>query len=215
MARKFKYILSSLFILSVFTTLFTSCTPAESLEQKPVEEAYLSAAREIMNDVIVLNATAMQGRVNKTLLEQGCPLKYYLTWKSDDVMNLQIREFSVGTMPIKIWFSIDCQFMMLNTWEKKEYGEKDWVKFQGKGGSTVMEAIDENYDDGNGGAGTVQGYLNIRTHQVEFVTNFNVMNFSADVYPQTINPARLEHFEEEFAQYEKDLAEYKKANGIS
>ena len=208
-----RVLLCQILFLSLF--FFPSCTADEEITQTPVATTQIQQARKILTDSIVLNATAMQGTVNKTLLDKGCPLKYYFNWKSDDIVKLQIREFSVGTMPIKIWFSIDCKFMQLNSWEKEEYKGTGWIKFQGRGGSTVMEAIDEGYEDGNGGAGTVQGYLNVDTHEIEFVTNFNVMNFSSDVYPQKVDSSRMERFEKEFAQYEKELAEYKKEHGIS
>ena len=195
--------------------IFFSCTADEEITKTPVSESYISEAKELLQDSIVLNATAMQGTVNKTLLDEGCPLKYYLNWKGDDILNLQIREFCVGKMPLTIWFTIDVKFMQLNSWEKEEYKGEGWIKFQGDGGKTVYTAIDEDYEDGNGGAGSVTGFLNVKTREIEFVTSFNVMNMSSDVYLQKIDPTRMDRFEEEFAQYEKDLAEYKKEHGIS
>ncbi len=207
------WIAAVLFTLSLLS-LF-SCTADEEITQTPVSDEYLTAARELLQDSIVLNATAMQGTVNKTLLDEGCPLKYYLNWRSQDTLNIQIKEFSVGKMPVTIWFTINCKFMQLNTWEKDEYTGEGWIKFQGSGGNTVYTAIDDDYTDGDGGAGSVQGYLNVKTQEIEFVTNFNVMNMSSDVYLQKIDPTRMDRFEEEFEQYEKDLAEYKKEHGIS
>lgn len=118
-------------------------------------------------------------------------------------------------MPVTIWFTVNCKFMQLNTWEKDEYSGEGWIKFQGTGGKTVYTAIDEGYEDGDGGAGTVQGYLNVKTKEIEFVTNFNVMNMSSDVYLQKIDPTRMAKFDEEFAEYERKLAEYKKKHGMS
>lgn len=201
-------------LMTLSCVMFFSCTADEEITKTPVSESYISAAKEILQDSVVLNATAMQGTVNKTLLDEGCPLKYYLNWKDDDILNLQIREFCVGNMPLTIWFTIDVKFMQLNSWEKEEYQGEGWIKFQGDGGNTVYTAIDEEYDNGNGGAGSVTGFLNVNTNEIEFVTNFNVMNFSSDVYLQKIDPTRIDRFEEEFAQYEKDLEEYKKEHGI-
>jgi len=213
-SNKVDFLLVAFFaILSCF--IFHSCSADEENSKTPVADEYLKTAREILQDSVVLNATAMQGTVNKTLLEKGCPLKYYLKWKTQDTLNIQIRNFSVGKMPVTIWFTINCKFMQLNSWEKDEYTGEGWIKFQGTGGSTIYTANTSDYEDGNGGAGTVQGYLNVKTKQIEFVTNFNVMNMSSDVYLQTIDPTRIDRFEEEFAQYEKDLAEYKKEHGIS
>lgn len=195
-------------------TFFFSCSEEEN-SKEPISDEYLSVARELLQDSIVLNATAMQGKVNKTLLDEGCPLKYYLSWRSQDTLNIQIRKFSVGKMPVTIWFTVNCKFMQLNTWEKDEYSGEGWIKFQGTGGKTVYTAIDEGYEDGDGGAGTVQGYLNVKTKEIEFVTNFNVMNMSSDVYLQKIDPTRMAKFDEEFAEYERKLAEYKKKHGMS
>lgn len=207
------------FLFVAFFALLTlgliSCSADEETTKTPVADEYLQTARELLQDSIVLNATAMQGTVNKTLLDEGCPLKYYLKWKSQDTLNIQIKNFSVGKMPVTIWFTINCKFMQLNSWEKEEYTGEGWIKFQGTGGNTIYTANTSDYEDGDGGAGSVQGYLNVKTKQIEFVTNFNVMNMSSDVYLQTIDPTRIDRFDEEFAQYEKDLAEYKKEHGIS
>ena len=108
--------------------------------------------------------------------------------------------------------------MQLNTWEKEEYTGDGWIKFQGTGGSTryTGNQNDEegSYESGDGGAGSVTGYFNAKTNEIEFVTNFNVMNMSSDVYLQKVDPTRIDRFETDFAQYEKDLAEYKKEHGI-
>ena len=218
-SKKNKFLFAVALTVMCCTTFF-SCTADEELTQKPVSDEYISIAREILQDSIVVNATAMQGTVNKTLLDEGCPLKYYLKWKSEtsDMLNIQLKGFSVGKMPVTIWFSINCKFMQLNTWEKEEYTGDGWIKFQGTGGSTryTGNQNDEegSYESGDGGAGSVTGYFNAKTNEIEFVTNFNVMNMSSDVYLQKVDPTRIDRFETDFAQYEKDLAEYKKEHGI-
>lgn len=207
-----------LFIVNLFTILscisLFSCTADEEITKAPVANKELEVAKKILQDSIVLNATAMQGTVNKTLLKEGCPIKYYLNWHGDE-LNIQIRKFSVGKMPLTIWFSINCKFTQLNSWEKDEYKGDGWIKFQGGGGITNYTGNSEDYKDGSGGSGSVQGYFNSNTKQIEFVTNFNVMNMSSDVYQQKIDPTRMNRFEEEFAQYEKNLEKYKKEHGIS
>jgi len=196
--------------------VFTACTDDEEISQTPVLDEYLKVAKNTLQDSIVLNATAMMGTVNKTLLEEGCPLKYYFEWSTEDTLNMQIRNFSVGKMPVHIWFSVNLKFMQLNTWEKEEYGDEDsgWIKFQGTSGVTTINSTTNEYDDGEGGAGTVTGYFNAKTNEIEFVTNFYVANMSADVYQQEIDLSRIETFDEEFAKYEEDLAQYKEDNGL-
>lgn len=201
-------------VIAMLCMISFSCSDDEKITQEPVSDSQLATAREVLQDSIVLNATAMQGTVNKTQLPQGCPLKYYFSWKSDDVMTLKIKHFSVGNMPLTIWFTIDVKFMKLNSWERDEYTGDGWIKFEGTKGYTSYIGNTKDYDDGEGNAGTVQGYFNANTHEIEFVTNFNVMNFTADVYKQKIDKSRMATFDADFAQYEHDLAEYKKAHGL-
>jgi hypothetical protein len=202
----------------LFAATFFSCKADEEIVQKPVLDEYLEVAGRLLQDSVVLNATAMMGTVNKTLLPQGCPLKYYFEWKTKDTLNIQIRKFSVGKMPVTVWFGINCKFMQLNSWEKDEYTGEGWIKFEGVKGMTLYagNANDENkdYQDGTGGSGTVVGYFNAVTHEIEFVTNFNVMNMSSDVFLQKIDLSRIAKYDEEFAQYEKDLAKYKEEHGL-
>ena len=219
MMKKFKY--SFLLVLSLVLSLviLNSCTADDEITKEPVSEDHITKAHEILKDSIVLNATAMMGTVNKTLLDKGCPLKYYLEWKGNDTLNVQIKKFCVGKMPVVVWFSANCKFMKLNSWEKEEYSGSGWVKFQARGGQTYYTGnendVDNHYESGEGGSGSITGYLNVDTKMIEFVTYFGVMNMSSDVYPQEVDPSRMERFDEEFAQYEKDLAEYKKEHGIS
>ena len=218
---KKKNILFAVALTILCCTSFFSCTADDEIILKPVSNDYISAARKVLQDSFVVNATAMQGTVNKTLLDKGCPLKYYVKWKNatSDTINIQLKGFSVGKMPVTIWFSINCKFMQLNSWEKEEYTEEGWIKFQGTGGTVRYTGNendeDDSYESGSGGAGSVTGYFNAVTNEIEFVTNFNVMNMSSDVYRQVIDPARIKTFDADFAQYEKDLAEYKKEHHIS
>lgn len=203
-----------LLLTAILTISFFSCTADEEITKAPVTEDYLKEARAIILDSLVLNAHAMQGTVSKTLLPTGCPLKYHFKWKSDDELTLQLLAFQVGRMPFEIWFTINCKFIQLNAWEKQEYKGEGWIKLQGTGGNTIYNSNTEDYESGDGGGGSVTGFLNVKTKEIEFVTNFNVMNMSSDVFRQKIDHSRMERFEEEFAQYEKDLAQYKKDHGI-
>ena len=199
--------------LWAFVFALGACSSDEEITNTPVTDSYLSQAKSILKDSIVFNAKAWQGTVNKTRLESGCPVKYHFSWKGD-TMTLQIKAFSVGSMPLRIWFVVNCKFMQLNSWEKDEYTGDGWIKFEGSGGNTTYLALTTEYADGTGGSGTVTGYLNVLTKEIEFETNFNVMNFSTQVYQQKIDYSRMANFDAEFAQYEKDLAEYKKEHGL-
>lgn len=200
----------------LFCSVFPSCTDDEEITQTPVMDEYMEIARESLQDSIVLSAHAMMGTVSKTLLPEGCPIKYHFAWRTQDTLNIQIRNFYVGKMPVRIWFSVNVKFMKLNTWEQEEYGGEDsgWVKFKGINGVTTLGAITDAYEDGEGGAGTVTGYFNAKTMEIEFVTNFYMSNMSADVYQQKIEPSRMARFDEDFAQYEADLIKFKEENGL-
>lgn len=205
-------------IAMLFCGLSITCTDDGTLTKEDVSANYLKVARTCLQDSIVLNATAMMGTVNKTCLDEGCPMKYFLKWKDTDTLNIQIINFSVGKMPVNIDFSINATFMKLNTWEKDEYGDENsgWIKFKGYNGMTdyMGNANSEQLESGTGGSGTVIGYFNAKSHEIEFVTNFNVMNFTADVYRQVIDTSRMATFDEDFAKYEEDLIQCKKDNGL-
>lgn len=202
----------------IFFNLFFSCTSDEEIKQTPVSATYLEEAKSTLKDSIVLNATAMMGTVNKTLLKEGCPAKYYFEWRGNDTLNIQMRNFSVGNMPVTVYFSCNCKFMQLNSWEKDEYTGEGWIKFEGSGGRTDYfdneKDATNSYQDGTGGSGTVIGYFNAYTHQIEFAISFNVMNMTSEVYLQTVDSSRMANFDADFAQYEEDLAAYKKAHGL-
>ena len=58
------------------------------------------------------------------------------------------------------------------------------------------------------------GYLNVDTKEIEFSTNFNVMLMQSFVYRQKIDYSKKLTYEQDFKQYEEDLAKYKKEHGI-
>ena len=198
----------------LFCLCFSGCKADEEIVQEPVTDNRLSIAKESLRDSIVFYARAMMGTVNKTLLESGCPVKYYFKWKDDGMLNMQILHFRVGVMPLTISFTINLKFMELNTWEKKEYQGSAWMKFQGYNGITIANANADGYEDAEGGNGTVTGYFNSETKEIEFVTNFGVMNMTTDVYQQKIDYSRMATYDEDFAQYERDLKKYKEEHGL-
>ncbi|WP_329902992.1 DUF4903 family protein [Porphyromonas pogonae] len=203
------------FSVLVLGCIFFSCTDDQKISKQPVSADYISEAKKVLQDSIVFNARAMMGTVNKTQLPQGCPMKYHFSWNGD-ILNMKINKFTVGTMPVTMWFSINLKFMRLNSWEKNEYPGDEWMKFEGNGGLVKYTAngIDPSYDDGDGGAGTVTGYFNYKTMEIEFVTSFNVLNVTSDVFKQKIDKSRIAHFDEDFAKFERDLEKYKKDNGL-
>lgn len=72
---------------------------------------------------------------------------------------------------------------------------------------------DDPKDCQSGSGATVDGYLNVLTNQIEFIVNYNMMNVRTETFQQTIDKNRINNFQQEFEQYEKDLIQWKKDNG--
>lgn len=207
--------------VALFTcSLFSSCSGDEENGKNPVETNLILKAKDILKDSIVVRSKAMMGPVDKTLLPEGCPLKYYFSCdlKSETPLNIKLKNFSVGNMPVQVWFNIYCRLIPLNSWEKDEYKGDGWIKFTGVNGDVTytpnQHDVNDEYTDGKGGAGTVIGYLNVNTKQIEFSTNFNVMLMQSFVFLQTIDYSKMDTYEEDFAKYEADLKAYKKEHGL-
>ena len=71
--------------------------------------------------------------VDKTLLPKDVLLINF-SW-SKDSLRLMLDGFTVGKMPLIVYFSCKMKFMQLNSWEKDEYKGDGWIKFKGKDGS--------------------------------------------------------------------------------
>lgn len=67
----------------------------------------------------------------------------------------------------------------------------------------------------NAKGSSVKGYYNTDTHQINFIVDYNMMNVRSECFLQTIDKTRINNYEKEFAQFEKDLEEYKKKHGLS
>ena len=191
---------------------FASCESDDSITQEAPEKSYIEQAKDILVGDIVLSTRATMNSVDKTLLPQGCPTKFNFGWKEDGNMVINLVDFGVGAMPFQITFRCACKFMNLNSWEKDEYKGDGWVKFIGKDGNVTSNSDQEDNQSGSGA--TVQGYLNVKTMETEFIINYNMMNVRSECFLQKIDKTRINNFEQEFAQYEKDLQKYKEEHGL-
>ena len=200
----------TLIFLASFAMLVSSCSSDEDNEV-PAEE-YIDKAKVILNGDIVLSTKATMSGVDKTHLANGCPTKFNFTWKADSTMTLSLVDFTVGSMPFAVTFKCNTKFMNLNSWDKDERPEAGWIKFQGKDGNVTTDGDDPN-DCQSGSGATVDGYLNVLTNQIEFIVNYNMMNVRTETFQQTIDKNRINNFQQEFEQYEKDLEQWKKDNG--
>ncbi|HBX44306.1 DUF4903 family protein [Limibacterium fermenti] len=203
------------YCLAAIGLFFTSCSSDEKITKEPPAKDLVLKAREFLQEDIVLSTHATMNGVNKTLLPAGCPTKFNFTWPDNNTMKVSLKNFSVGKMPLTVSFRCDVEFIQLNTYEKDTYKGSGWIKFQGNDGETFSE---ENA--GNGTSNTVKGsgitgYFNVDTKQINFIVDYNMMSVRSECFLQTIDKTRIDRFEQEFEQYEKDLAKYKEEHGLS
>ena len=202
----------SLLFFAVFA--FCSCSSDEEITNSDANTELVKEATNYLNGEIVLSTNATMNGVNKTLLPEGCPTKFKFEWSKTDAQTFPISllDFTVGNMGMIINFKCDVKCMVLNSWEQKEYTGDGWVKFKGVDGSVWGTDTDGSASSAKGSS--VQGYYNAKTHEIQFIVNYNMMNVRSECFKQTIDKSRLATFDADKAKYEADLAAYKKEHGI-
>ena len=210
-----KCILQNMKYLFIFSFLFliASCQSDDNLEKKNASEDLVAMAHQYLNGDIILGTHATMNGVNKTLLPQGCPTKFNFHWSETDknVLTIRLENFSVGQMPFSITYYCDVKIIQLNSWEKNEYKGEGWIKFVGEDGYLALgEGVPPRSMKGS----AVKGYYNVKTHEINFIVDYNMMNVRSECFLQTIDKARINNYEAEFKQYEADLAAYKKEHGL-
>lgn len=191
----------------------SSCTSDDKITKEPASDELVAEARSFLTGDIVLSTYATMNGVNKTLLERGCPTKFNFEWSKTDAntFTISLLNFTVGKMGMVISFKCDVQTRQLNTWEKDEYKGAGWFKFYGEDGSTwVVNAGKSPKSNGS----YVKGYYNAYTHEINFIVDYNMMNVRSECFLQTIDKNRINNYDEELAQFEKDLAKYKEEHGL-
>lgn len=191
-----------------------SCSSDEEITDADANTELVKEATNYLNGEIVLSTNATMNGVNKTLLPEGCPTKFKFEWSKTDAQTFTISllDFTVGNMGMIINFKCDVKTMVLNSWEQKEYTGDGWIKFKGEDGSVWGTDTDGSASSAKGSS--VQGYYNAKTHEIQFIVNYNMMNVRSECFLQTIDKNRINNYAAEFKQYEKDLAAYKKEHGI-
>lgn len=213
MSKIIKTILCLVAIVGV-GLMVASCSSDEEITQGNADNTLVSEAKSYLKDEIILSTKATLSGVDKTLLPEGCPTKFKFDWSQtdDQTFTISLLDFTVGNMGMIISFKCDVKCMELNSWEKKEYTGDGWVKFKGVDGSVWGTDTDGSASSAKGSS--VQGYYNAKTHQIQFIVNYNMMNVRSECFLQTIDKSRLATFAEDKAKYEADLAAYKKEHGI-
>lgn len=207
-------------ILALFACLvlgfmsLVSCSSDEEITDADANTELVQEATNYLNGEIVLSTNATMNGVNKTLLPEGCPTKFKFEWSKTDAQTFTISllDFTVGNMGMIINFKCDVKTMVLNSWEQKEYTGDGWIKFKGEDGSVWGTDTDGSASSAKGSS--VQGYYNAKTHEIQFIVNYNMMNVRSECFKQTIDKSRLATFDADKAKYEADLAAYKKEHGI-
>ena len=212
-----KKVFSHLFIFAFVFAMslsFASCSSDEEITDADANTELVKEATNYLNGEIVLSTNATMNGVNKTLLPEGCPTKFKFEWSKTDAQTFTISllDFTVGNMGMIINFKCDVKTMVLNSWEQKEYTGDGWIKFKGEDGSVWGTDTDGSASSAKGSS--VQGYYNAKTHEIQFIVNYNMMNVRSECFKQTIDKSRLATFDADKAKYEADLAAYKKEHGI-
>ena len=212
-----KKVFSHLFIFAfafAMSLSFASCSSDEEITDAGANTELVKEATNYLNGEIVLSTNATMNGVNKTLLPEGCPTKFKFEWSKTDAQTFTISllDFTVGNMGMIINFKCDVKTMVLNSWEQKEYTGDGWIKFKGEDGSVWGTDTDGSASSAKGSS--VQGYYNAKTHEIQFIVNYNMMNVRSECFKQTIDKSRLATFDADKAKYEADLAAYKKEHGI-
>ena len=205
----------ALFLLCLMCLILqASCSSDEEITDADANTELVKEATNYLNGEIVLSTNATMNGVNKTLLPEGCPTKFKFEWSKTDAQTFTISllDFTVGNMGMIINFKCDVKTMVLNSWEQKEYTGDGWIKFKGEDGSVWGTDTDGSASSAKGSS--VQGYYNAKTHEIQFIVNYNMMNVRSECFLQTIDKNRINNYAAEFKQYEKDLAAYKKEHGI-
>lgn len=194
--------------------MVASCSSDEEITQGNADNTLVSEAKSYLKDEIILSTKATLSGVDKTLLPEGCPTKFKFDWSQtdDQTFTISLLDFTVGNMGMIISFKCDVKCMELNSWEKKEYTGDGWVKFKGVDGAVWGTDTDGSASSAKGSS--VQGYYNAKTHQIQFIVNYSMMNVRSECFLQTIDKSRLATFVEDKAKYEEDLKAYKKEHGI-
>ena len=211
--RQFKFLALFACLVLGFMSL-VSCSSDEEITDADANTELVKEATNYLNGEIVLSTNATMNGVNKTLLPEGCPTKFKFEWSKTDAQTFTISllDFTVGNMGMIINFKCDVKTMVLNSWEQKEYTGDGWIKFKGEDGSVWGTDTDGSASSAKGSS--VQGYYNAKTHEIQFIVNYNMMNVRSECFLQTIDKNRINNYAAEFEQYEKDLAAYKKEHGI-
>lgn len=214
MKANFKKNIAFLSLLFFAVFAFCSCSSDEEITNSDANSELVKEATNYLNGEIVLSTNATMNGVNKTLLPEGCPTKFKFEWSKTDAQTFTISllDFTVGNMGMIINFKCDVKTMVLNSWEQKEYTGDGWIKFKGEDGSVWGTDTDGSASSAKGSS--VQGYYNAKTHEIQFIVNYNMMNVRSECFLQTIDKNRVNNYAAEFEQYEKDLAAYKKEHGI-
>ena len=205
----------ALFLLCLMCLILqASCSSDEEITDADANTELVKEATNYLNGEIVLRTNATMNGVNKTLLPEGCPTKFKFEWSKTDAQTFTISllDFTVENMGMIINFKCDVKTMVLNSWEQKEYTGDGWIKFKGEDGSVWGTDTDGSASSAKGSS--VQGYYNAKTHQIQFIVNYNMMNVRSECFLQTIDKSRLATFVEDKAKYEEDLKAYKKEHGI-
>ncbi len=207
--------ISFIAIISLLALSLTSCKKDDPKQLDNKSELVQKVDKLLSGKIIVLGTTAKAGTTDKTLLEGGCPAKYYFKYhKSENKLEIDLKKFQVGNMPFAVVFKSKAELRELNNWDREEYPEAGWLKFYADNGEVTPFVPEGEKVPEQDGAGIVEGFVNPLLGEIEFFMNYNMMNVTSHCYRQKINFNRLAGFDKEFHDYEVALKKYKKEHGL-
>ncbi|EFN91265.1 hypothetical protein HMPREF9018_0739 [Prevotella amnii CRIS 21A-A] len=173
----------------------------------------MTEAKSFLNGDIILSTKATMNGIDKTLLPSGCPTKFHFSWDLTDknILTIKLDKFTVGKMPFVVTFACNTEIMQLNSFEKDEYKGNSWIKFKGENGYVIA---DDGKSNETAKGSLVKGYYNVKTHEINFIVDYNMMNVRSECFLQTIDKNRINNYTAEFKKYEEDLKAYKKDHGL-
>lgn len=215
------------FIMSVlltFTSLLSSCSSDQEITAGDADQKLVSETRSFLNGEIVCYTKATLSGVDKTYYDVtgGCPAVFKFNWSENDeqTVDISILDFTVGNMGMIINFTCKAKTTVLNSWEKKEYPGDNWIKFYGENGSCWGKnedgsnfSNDESTTGSNVKGSFVQGYYNVKSHQIQFIISYNMMNVRSECPLQTIDKSLFSNYDKLKADYEVALKKAKEEAG--
>lgn len=199
-----KTLILPLLLPLLLSAVVAGCSDDDELDGGTLSSRVGEARQELTGSQVLDVHVSMAGQ-DMTHLPEGCPALFEFEWVGDE-LELRLVDFSVAAMPVSISFSCRVAFTSPDQWDVQDLPKGEWVKFSGENGSTAMSGGQAKQAEGS----SVKGFYDVDGEQLLFEIDFNLMGVNLRCPRQELDPD--EDYAEEREEYERDLAEWKKAN---